>query len=213
MRSPTLAEDDRQEPARGFSHDSALEALDRRFTKWQPMWWSWNLGPSTDDAYLAQVKSEIARRESAPEPDRRVKERRARYTLDRENLSEEIPLFALLMKRRDLLLQRRYNPEGWGEADGEYMRKLKRLIKLQRYRKTNLQKEKAYEPVKHFKPETAEQKAEAVEELHARDASRVATLRDELSGMAAQREKGHEFLAAKDDATVARLSEVAGGEA
>jgi hypothetical protein len=29
----------------------------------------------------------------------------------------------------------------------EYMRKLKRLIKLRRYRKTNLRKEKAYEPV------------------------------------------------------------------
>ena len=160
-----------QPPVNNGVPDSALEALDRRFTKWQPMWWSWNLGPSTDDAYLAQVKSEIARRESAPEPDRRVKERRARYTLDRENLSEEIPLSALLMKRRDLLLQRRYNPEGWGEADGEYMRKLKRLIKLQRYRKTNLQKEKAYEPVKHFKPETAEQKAEAVEELQTAEAA------------------------------------------
>ena len=29
----------------------------------------------------------------------------------------------------------------------EYMRKLKRLIKLRRYRKTNLRKEEAYEPV------------------------------------------------------------------
>ena len=148
--------------------DSVLEELHRRFTHWESKWWSWNLqaeGQRTDDEYLTEVQAEIDRREAAPEPDRRVKERRARYTLDRENLSEEIPLSALLMKRRDLLLQRRYNPEGWGEADGEYMRKLKRLIKLQRYRKTNLQKEREYVPVKHFKPPTSKSKVEAEEEL------------------------------------------------
>ena len=59
---------------------------------------------------------------------------------------------------------------------------------------------------------------EAVEELHARDAARDATLRDELNGMAAQLEKGHGLLAAQGDslkleldASVAQLNQVAGG--
>ena len=58
---------------------------------------------------------------------------------------------------------------------------------------------------------------EAVEELHARDAARDATLREQLNGMAAQVEKGHELLAAKGDAlkldldaAVPRLSQAAG---
>ena len=59
---------------------------------------------------------------------------------------------------------------------------------------------------------------DAVEELHARNAARDATLRDELNGMAAQLEKGHGLLAAQGDslkleldATVAKLSQVARG--
>ena len=53
--------------ASGYQPHTQPPVNNRRFTKWLPMWWSWNLGTRTDDAYLAQVKSlksEIARRES-----------------------------------------------------------------------------------------------------------------------------------------------------
>ena len=58
---------------------------------------------------------------------------------------------------------------------------------------------------------------EAVEELHARDAARDAMLCDDLNSMAAQLEKGHDFLAQKGDtlqvnldAAVARMSQAPG---
>ena len=101
----------------------------------------WNTGKNDDDAYLKALKAEIDRREKAPEPDRAVKTRRAEYALDRENLSERVPLHALELKKRDLLNVRRYFPEGFKDADIEYLRELKKLIKLQKY---NSQRHRLY---------------------------------------------------------------------
>ena len=64
-----------------------------------------------------QLTNEIKRREQSPEPNLAVKIRRANYERDRENLSEKIPLYALELKKRDILNVKRYNPNGYNDAD------------------------------------------------------------------------------------------------
>ena len=161
----------KQIPIKNSLPDSALEALHRRFTKYQKEDRWWNLQGNDDDAYLKALKSEIDRREKAPEPDRAVKTRRAEYALDRENLSERVPLHALELKKRDLLNVKRYFPEGFKDADVEYLRELKKLIKLQKYRKTLKQKAEPYEEVEHFEAPTAEEKEEKEAELKIAEAA------------------------------------------
>ena len=144
--------------------DSVLEELHRRFTKWQKVPKYWDLqaeGERTDTEYLKLLKAEIARREKSPEATTETKRARARYKPARENLDDSVPLHALQMKRRDLLLRKRYYPEGYGEDEQEYMRQLKRLIKLLRYRKTMRQREKPYDAsVRTPMDEEAEDEAE-----------------------------------------------------
>ncbi len=144
--------------------DSVLEELVRRFKKNKKKWYTWNLGDNDDDAYLVQLTNEIKRREQSPEPNLAVKVRRANYERDRENLSEKIPLYALELKKRDILNVKRYNPNGYDDADKEYMREVKRLITLQKYRKTMKQKQKPYEAIDHFETPTKEEQEEQVEE-------------------------------------------------
>ena len=151
--------------------DSVLEAFHRRFTKYQNNEKYWNLGENDDGAYLKSLKAEIDRREKSPEPDFAVKLRRAKYKRDRENLNENVPLYALELKKRDVLNFKRYYPEGYTDADVEYLRELKRLIKLQKYRKTLKQKEEPYDPVEHFETPTKEDQVEKEAELKIAEAA------------------------------------------
>ncbi len=137
----------KQVPINNSLPDSVLDAFYRRFTKYKGNEVYWNTGKNDDDAYLKALKIEIDRREKAPEPDRAVKIRRAQYALDRENLSERVPLHALELKKRDLLNVKRYFPEGFKDADIEYLRELKKLIKLQKYRKALKQKAEPAHPL------------------------------------------------------------------
>ena len=151
--------------------DSVLDELQRRFEGGKSKWWQWNLGNQNDDAYLAAVQQEISRREAAPEPARSVKVRRAKYRGDRENLTEDLSLASLELKRRDLMNIRRYDPDGYTDGDGDYLRQLKRLVTLQKYRKTMKQKQQPYKQVEHFKAPTAQQAKEQADELAVAEAA------------------------------------------